>query len=171
MALKLVAMGFVFGSNTYLHNAWNWIDGVVVVVSVIDMTSDSSAGFLKTLRILRAFRPLRVISRNENLKVVVTTIGEALPELAMYLTVFMLFLLILALLFLAYLKGLFYGCTTSAGPDIAMSLNIGPTFVTPLCLSAAGESAATRGTFDGYATWDTTGATCPGTHNVTWQRP
>merc|ERR1719162_1348085 len=111
MVMKLVAFGLVYGPNTYLHNAWNWIDGVVVGVSIVDMASNSSAGFLKTLRILRAFRPLRMISKNQNLKVVVTTIFAALPELAMYLTVFMLFLLILALLFLSYLNGLFYACS------------------------------------------------------------
>merc|ERR1719409_1720054 len=92
MVMKLVAHGLVYGPNTYLHNSWNWIDGIVVIVSIIDMTSDSSAGFLKTLRILRAFRPLRVISRNENLKVVVKTIFNSLPELMTLFALSMVFL-------------------------------------------------------------------------------
>jgi hypothetical protein len=176
MLLKLVAMGLVYGPNTYLHNAWNWIDGVVVVVSIIGMTSGSSAGFLKTLRILRAFRPLRVISRNENLKVVVTTIFLSLPELAMYLTVFMLFLLILALLFLAYLNGLFYACSTGPGDNMAMTDNIGPSFTTPLCLSPVGDRVCPWGAFDASGdSWLKTAGGCGSCHggatNITWTRP
>jgi hypothetical protein len=177
MVLKLVAHGLVYGPNTYLHNSWNWIDGIVVIVSIIDMTSDSSAGFLKTLRILRAFRPLRVISRNENLKVVVTTIGEALPELAMYLTVFMLFLLILALLFLVYLNGLFYACTAGPGPDMGMAENMGADFVTPLCLSQEGGRVCPRGSIGTDGDWVTDQCTtssldwCPNADNIHWSRP
>merc|ERR1719460_2010375 len=124
--MKLIAQGFCFGPKTYLKSKWNWIDGVVVVVSIIDMTGlTASFGFLKTLRILRAFRPLRVISRNQNLKVVVTTIFESLPELATLFIVAMLFLLIFALLFLAYLNGKFYGCSsTQSGVDIALGWNV-----------------------------------------------
>jgi len=43
------------------------------------MTSEVSGGPMKTLRILRALRPLRVISRNDNLKVVVQTIFASVP--------------------------------------------------------------------------------------------
>jgi len=170
MVMKLLAFGFLFGPDTYLHNGWNWIDGVVVVVSIIDMTSSTSTGFLKTLRILRAFRPLRVISRNQNLKVVVSTIFLSLPELAMYLTVFMLFLLIMALLFLAYLNGLFYACSSGPG-SLALNENMGGLFITPLCLSAVGNSVCPMGKFDGNA-WKTGSCTsCNGAvQNITWMR-
>merc|ERR1719375_835036 len=74
MAMKLIALGVFWGPGTYLRSGWNWLDGGVVFVSLMDIVAGSSAGPLKTLRILRAFRPLRVISRNENLKLVVNTI-------------------------------------------------------------------------------------------------
>eukprot|EP00438_Fugacium_kawagutii_P004120 Skav212872 [mRNA] locus=scaffold151:89082:92823:- [translate_table: standard] len=79
--LGLIALGLLWGRDAYLKSYWNWLDGIVVMVSIINMVSSSQTGFLKTLRILRAFRPLRVISRNENLKIVVTTIFASMPPL------------------------------------------------------------------------------------------
>lgn len=32
-------------------------------MSIVDLVVDNGSGFLKTIRILRAFRPLRIISR------------------------------------------------------------------------------------------------------------
>lgn len=34
--LKIIAMGFFFGHNTYLSDAWNWLDFIVVVTSLLD---------------------------------------------------------------------------------------------------------------------------------------
>eukprot|EP00411_Alexandrium_monilatum_P055229 CAMPEP_0175437654 /NCGR_PEP_ID=MMETSP0095-20121207/55594_1 /TAXON_ID=311494 /ORGANISM="Alexandrium monilatum, Strain CCMP3105" /LENGTH=67 /DNA_ID=CAMNT_0016737359 /DNA_START=28 /DNA_END=228 /DNA_ORIENTATION=+ len=64
MVTKLVAQGLVWGKNAYLRSGWNWLDGIVVLVSVVDIASGGDGpGFLRVLRILRTFRPLRVISR------------------------------------------------------------------------------------------------------------
>lgn len=60
-AFKIVAFGFVLGSNTYLKDVWNIIDFVIVVSSVF-------GNKLKQLRMIRVLRPLRAIKRIPKLK-------------------------------------------------------------------------------------------------------
>eukprot|EP00746_Dinoflagellata_sp_MGD_P076201 gnl/MRDRNA2_/MRDRNA2_30674_c0_seq1.p1 gnl/MRDRNA2_/MRDRNA2_30674_c0~~gnl/MRDRNA2_/MRDRNA2_30674_c0_seq1.p1 ORF type:complete len:1012 (+),score=166.39 gnl/MRDRNA2_/MRDRNA2_30674_c0_seq1:174-3038(+) len=117
MVVKMVAIGFAFGKEAYWRSGWNVLDGVVVIVSIVDWAAaDSGMTMLKTLRILRAFRPLRVISRNESLKLVVNTLFKSVPELCNLLIVGLLFFLIFGLFGLAYFKGGFYSCQI-AGDD------------------------------------------------------
>ena len=118
MLMKHVAMGV----RNYWSNGWNILDGAVVLVSDIDLvfwiiaeTGGSDSGndisFLKTLRILRALRPLRVIARNPNLKLVVNTIFASLPQLRTLMVLMILFFLIVGLVALNYLKGAFSMCS------------------------------------------------------------
>ena len=65
------------------------MDGAIVTVSLIDtitsfVSTGDGGGFtsvMKIFRIARVLRPLRLISRNENLKIVVRTIHSSLDEL------------------------------------------------------------------------------------------
>lgn len=63
---QVVALGLCFGEKAYLKSSWNVLDGVLVLISVIDilvsMVSDSGTkilGMLRVLRLLRTLRPLR----------------------------------------------------------------------------------------------------------------
>lgn len=71
--LKIVAKGFLFnGKPSYLRSAWNILDFVIVIFSVVSIFANSeSVKAFKVFRLLRILRPLRVISRNEGLKVAV----------------------------------------------------------------------------------------------------
>ena len=53
-------MGFVVHPNSYLRDAWNWIDFTVVLISVVELTPIQGAN-LKGLRTLRVLRPLKSI--------------------------------------------------------------------------------------------------------------
>jgi Ion transport protein len=68
---KIITNGFIFnGENSYLRNGWNFIDLVVVIVSIISLAITSNKlKIVKILRLLRVLRPLRVISRNKGLKI------------------------------------------------------------------------------------------------------
>ena len=61
MALKICAHGFVLMPKAYLRSAWNVLDFVVVVISMIQLVTNDSANLesLRSLRTLRALRPLR----------------------------------------------------------------------------------------------------------------
>lgn len=34
-SLKILGMGFILGSNSYLTDSWNWLDFIVVVTSLL----------------------------------------------------------------------------------------------------------------------------------------
>ena len=62
----MVALGLISGEHAYLQSSWNILDGVLVLVSLVDiivaMASAGGAkilGILRVLRLLRTLRPLR----------------------------------------------------------------------------------------------------------------
>jgi len=68
LILKVIVFGFAFnGKDSYIRNAWNIMDFVIVVFSLISISlreAGSKVSAIKTLRMLRVLRPLRMISRN-----------------------------------------------------------------------------------------------------------
>ncbi|XP_067914016.1 voltage-dependent T-type calcium channel subunit alpha-1G isoform X6 [Heterodontus francisci] len=117
MAVKLVAMGLCFGQRTYLKSSWNILDGLLVMISVIDilvsMVSDSGTkilGMLRVLRLLRTLRPLRVISRAPGLKLVVETLMSSLKPIGNIVVICCAFFIIFGILGVQLFKGKFYVC-------------------------------------------------------------
>ncbi|NXI76384.1 CAC1H protein, partial [Rhipidura dahli] len=122
MMVKVVALGFFSGDNTYLQSSWNVLDGVLVFVSIIDIiVSMASAGgakilgVLRVLRLLRTLRPLRVISRAPGLKLVVETLISSLRPIGNIVLICCAFFIIFGILGVQLFKGKFYYCD---GPDV-----------------------------------------------------
>jgi len=176
MVIKLLAFPVMWGENAYLTGpgcAWNWLDAIVVAVSIVTMVFPKGPSFLKTLRILRAFRPLRVINRLETLKMVVETIFKSMMELGMLLVVFLLFLLIFALVALMYLKGTFYACD---GENIAYMVDLTDTtypLMMPLCFDPSFSDTSYTGAMSSNH-WDdstrTMSTTSCAPNQLSWQR-
>lgn len=66
VCVQIVALGWCFGEKAYLRSSWNILDGMLVMISVIDilvsLISNSGTkilGMLRVLRLLRTLRPLR----------------------------------------------------------------------------------------------------------------
>ena len=57
--IKVIAMGFVVHSKSYLRDYWNWLDFFIVCISVIGWLPFFDADALKALRTFRILRPLR----------------------------------------------------------------------------------------------------------------
>lgn len=62
----MVALGLLWGEHAYLQSSWNVLDGLLVLVSLVDIiVAVASAGgakilgVLRVLRLLRTLRPLR----------------------------------------------------------------------------------------------------------------
>merc|ERR1719326_689790 len=122
MIMKQIAYGLIFGKKGYFRQGWNILDGGVVGVSVLDVLLyfkviplEGDVSFLRTLRLVRALRPLRAISRFPNLKVVVNTLFKSVPELLNLVIVVALCFLIFGLFSVANFKGRFHSCQTVAG--------------------------------------------------------
>jgi hypothetical protein len=86
--LKVAVYGFMFnGKNSYIRNGWNIMDFIIVCLSVkkslqntnnhtkvISLSlTDNSMNYFKALRMFRVLRPIRMISRNEGLRVISKT--------------------------------------------------------------------------------------------------
>ena len=82
--IRVISKGFVVnGPKSYLRSASNVLDFFVVVLSLISVFfSNGKLGFVKILRIARLARPMRLIFRNENLKISLKVLGKALPQIA-----------------------------------------------------------------------------------------
>ncbi|XP_062859150.1 voltage-dependent T-type calcium channel subunit alpha-1G [Trichomycterus rosablanca] len=122
MAIKVVALGWCLGAKTYLKSSWNVLDGMLVMISVIDilvsLISNSGTkilGMLRVLRLLRTLRPLRVISRAPGLKLVVETLMSSLKPIGNIVVICCAFFIIFGILGVQLFKGKFYVCQ---GEDI-----------------------------------------------------
>ncbi|XP_044529957.1 voltage-dependent T-type calcium channel subunit alpha-1G isoform X23 [Gracilinanus agilis] len=117
MTVKVVALGWCFGEKAYLRSSWNVLDGLLVLISVIDilvsMVSDSGTkilGMLRVLRLLRTLRPLRVISRAQGLKLVVETLMSSLKPIGNIVVICCAFFIIFGILGVQLFKGKFFIC-------------------------------------------------------------
>ncbi|XP_075701680.1 voltage-dependent T-type calcium channel subunit alpha-1G isoform X7 [Rhinoderma darwinii] len=117
MTVKVVALNMCFGGKAYLRSSWNVLDGMLVLISVIDilvsMVSDSNTkilGMLRVLRLLRTLRPLRVISRAQGLKLVVETLMSSLKPIGNIVVICCAFFIIFGILGVQLFKGKFFYC-------------------------------------------------------------
>ena len=86
---KICALGFILDEGSYLRDNWNRIDIIIVFCSIFDFQnlftkyvgngdSTSSLQFLKVFRLLRTLKPLRFISYNKQLKLIITSLFESI---------------------------------------------------------------------------------------------
>jgi hypothetical protein len=85
--VKVVAMGFFVDANSYLRDAWNWLDFIVVVSGLVtiafqSMVAATGGGGLTFLRTFRVLRPLRSLSALPGVRALVDTVILSLPRLA-----------------------------------------------------------------------------------------
>uniref|UniRef100_A0A3B4UUH4 Voltage-dependent T-type calcium channel subunit alpha-1H n=1 Tax=Seriola dumerili TaxID=41447 RepID=A0A3B4UUH4_SERDU len=117
MAIKVVALGFCFGNQSYLQSSWNVLDGLLVFVSLVDILvslaytgGNRILGILRVLRLLRTLRPLRVISRAPGLKLVVETLITSLRPIGNIVLICCAFFIVFGILGVQLFKGKFYHC-------------------------------------------------------------
>ena len=79
-------------TGSYLRDAWNQLDFVIVTFSIVEMSLAATGGggdldFIRILRMLRILRPLRMISRYPELKMLVVALFNSLGSIANVLLV------------------------------------------------------------------------------------
>ncbi len=84
--LKIFVMGFVRNEFAYLRDNYNILDFVIVCISIVSWILESMSlgeglSALKALRALRALRPLKLVSKNEGMKLVVNSILASIPKM------------------------------------------------------------------------------------------
>jgi hypothetical protein len=96
MCMKILGMGFILGASAYLRDFWGCLDFIIVMSAYWEVIASSPAqGIAKSdigdeeegganinaLRAFRVLRPLRTITSIKGLRVLVTSILEAIPML------------------------------------------------------------------------------------------
>lgn len=109
--IKIIVYGFLInGKDSYMQNAWNIIDLIVVLLSIFSFGVSKKLKASKILRMLKVLRPLRVISRNKGLKIGIQALFMAVPNIINVIIVSLLFYVIFAILCVNYFKGTFFKC-------------------------------------------------------------
>jgi len=81
--IKIIALGFLFnGTASYLRSPNNVLDLFVVVFAWIGLyVTNADLKFVKILRMAKLARPLKLVFRNENLRIAIKVLGVAIPQL------------------------------------------------------------------------------------------
>ena len=66
------------GNNTYLSEAWNWLDFIVVVTSLLENLPGMDG--VRGLRTFRLFRPLRSLATMPSMKLLIGTLMSSLSS-------------------------------------------------------------------------------------------
>lgn len=90
--IKIIAMGFIMHRNSYLRDAWNWLDFIVVCIGIFEMIPGIPK--LKALRTMRVLRPLRSVNAFPKMRRLIGSLLASIPELA-NAVVFLFFVFIL----------------------------------------------------------------------------
>ncbi|XP_075226266.1 voltage-dependent calcium channel type A subunit alpha-1-like [Lycorma delicatula] len=115
--LKILALGFVLHSGSYLRNVWNIMDFVVVVTGIMTVlstlqvtaptenTADEESMDLRTLRAIRVLRPLKLVSGIPSLQVVLKSIIKAMAPLLQIGLLVLFAIVIFAIIGLEFYSG------------------------------------------------------------------
>ena len=112
MVFKIIALGFTMDDGSYLRDSWNGLDFFIVVTSIIDMAlTNTDIPALKVLRLLRMIRPLRVISHNPQLKMIVAALFESVGSIVNVSVVVIIIWLMFAIYGMNTYMGMFFYCS------------------------------------------------------------
>ena len=141
MILKTLIMGFVGMPHSYLSSRWNVLDAAIVFSSIaallIGTSNENLSALLTAFRVLRAFRPLRVAARTEDLRVAIIALAKSLPSMGSVMGVLALVWCIFGILSVQLFGGKFYNCslsdisTGSGATDKEKCINLGGTWENP----------------------------------------
>ena len=119
MLLKIVAYGFACSEEAYLTSAWNQLDATIVCASLTvllaehspSLMGDDAKQHLRSVRMLRVLRPLRLVSRNAGMKLIVTSLLKAMPMVLDSAAVVLALMGVFAILGMQLFMGRLASCT------------------------------------------------------------
>jgi hypothetical protein len=109
MFLKLIGLG-----SAYFNVAWNIFDMTVVIgtdLGIILETFTSGSGFSTAATVVRAFRIMRIVRlvrSQENIKIILDTVVNIIPQISNFISLLFLLLFIFAALGMNVFCGVVY---------------------------------------------------------------
>ena len=119
-----LAAAILPGEHAYLKSPWNRLDFALVIISFVYLLAAHSPE-LKAFRTLRVLRPLRLLSRNEGMKLVITSLVKSIPAVANVFGVVLACQLIFAVVGMQLFMGRLGACTDPAFTTKAECLGSG----------------------------------------------
>ena len=121
--LKICALGIAMDEGAYLQDNWNKLDAIIVVCSFVEFhnlsqkyflqgNGASSIEFLKVLRLLRTLRPLRFISHNFQLKLIITSLFDSIIQIFNVLIILMVVLFMFSVVGISLFYASYHNCYT-----------------------------------------------------------
>ena len=95
-AVRVLGQGLLLTKGAYLKDGWNRIDTVVLVcawLEYIEIPGAGGGGLMKILRMGRAMKPLRLMKRNQSMRMIIDTLIAVLKPL-FYVIIFMILMLV-----------------------------------------------------------------------------
>lgn len=112
MVVKLIALGCVMDDGSYLRDNWNRLDFFIVNTSIIELSfKDFDLPIIKIFRMLRTLRPLRFISHNVAMRLIVGALIESVGSILNVLSVVAVMFLIFAIVGVSFFGGGFWFCS------------------------------------------------------------
>ena len=104
-------MGFILDKGSYTRESWNRLDLIIVVFSWVELlVTEVDISIIKVFRLLRTLRPLRFISHNVSMKIVVNSLLESIGAIVNVVIVVILVWVMFAILGVSLFGGKFYSC-------------------------------------------------------------
>lgn len=109
--LKIITVGFLFnGKQSYLREASNILDFMIVISALISWTTDADIAVMKVMRTVRVLRPFRIFSRLKILEIVMQSLYHALPKVINLQLVVLFFMYIFAIMLTTIFSGTSKSC-------------------------------------------------------------
>lgn len=110
MIIKICAHGFFFEKGAYLTHPWNILDFIIVLASILNLAKIGPGKVLTAFRALRVLKPLRMINRLPELRVVVDALILSFPSVLNVGVLCCLVFLMFSTFGITFLKGTFNHC-------------------------------------------------------------
>jgi len=111
MFIKVIASGLLLnGTQSYLRQPSNVLDLFVVIMSIVDATSTKDFGFVKIMRMAKLGRPLKLVFRNEKLKISIQALISGTPQILNLLMLVILIYTIFAIVAVNFFEGRMFDC-------------------------------------------------------------
>ena len=114
--IKIISKGFFLNKYSYLRSITNIIDFICVIIGIIDMILNNNIRFIRTFRVMRLVKTIRIITNNENLYLLGRTLFSSIFALSNLLIVCLIFMILFSLIGVNFFKeSLYYICINNIG--------------------------------------------------------
>jgi hypothetical protein len=116
LVIKMIAMGPLFGENTYFKDAWCWLDFVCVLAYIVGQLGLNMGG-LMGIKALRLLRPLKSVNKFPALKKIVVAFMAAFDGLGVTVMLLTFLLFVISIACMQFFKGaMHYRCRITPYP-------------------------------------------------------